>query len=163
MKKIFVDMDGVLTNFNKGYADMFGMTPQEVRATRDIKLYDDNWNKFVDLEGFSSLQWNPGGGRLVEHLNTLNNVQLCILSSAGGFHRHTSVQRQKLQWLDRMEIEWPVVIVPGRKYKSGFAYTLNDIMIDDTSDVITSFKLNGGRGIHHVDIELTLSMLGEML
>ena len=52
MKKIFVDMDGVITDFNKKYTEMFGRTPAEVRMDRERKQYSEFWHLFVDRFGF---------------------------------------------------------------------------------------------------------------
>lgn len=162
MKKIFVDMDGVLTDFNKKYTQMFGMTPAEVRADRVNKQYSDNWHKFVDRFGFEKLEWHPGGQDLVFFLESLENVQLCILTSAGGFDRHPEVQEQKLVWLNNNMIHWPAVVVPGRRFKAGFA-SGDAFIIDDTPDVVKGFCENGGNGIIHTDASKTIEVLSKWL
>lgn len=157
MKKIYIDMDGVLTDFNRKYMEMFGLTPSEIRASRDRKAYSAHWHKFVDSDGFVKLDWHPGGQQLVDYLAHLWNdgVQLCILSSAGGFDRHREVQEQKMEWLYDHGIGYPAVIVPGRRFKAGFA-DRDSFIIDDTADVVDSFIGRGGHGIIHVDVDRTI-------
>ena len=162
MKKILVDMDGVITDFNKKYIEMFGMTPAEVRNDRVRKQYSEFWHLFVDRFAFEKLDWHEGGKELVHFLNGLSNVQLCILSSAGGFDRHVEVQDQKLNWLEDNMIDWPSVIVPGRRYKAGFA-SPDAFMIDDTPDVITKFCEKGGNGIIHKDYKETIKAIDHWL
>ena len=162
MKKIFVDMDGVITDFNKKYTEMFGRTPAEVRADRINKQYSEFWHLFVDRCGFEKLDWHEGGQELICYLEGLKNVQICILTSAGGFDRHPEVQEQKLNWLRERMVDWPAVVVPGRRFKSGFASS-DAFMIDDTPDVITGFCDKGGYGILHTDVNLTIDALSKWL
>lgn len=147
MKKIFVDMDGVLSDFNQYYTKLFGRTPSEVKKDANRHLYGELWDEFVDTQAFAKLQWHAGAKELVAYLNSLTGVQLCVLTSAGGFHRQRHVQAQKMQWLLSRDIMWPAVVVPGRKYKSGFA-SEDSLILDDTKDVCTDFIAAGGSAIH---------------
>ena len=166
MKRLFVDMDGVLSDFDKRYIEMFGMTPREVRdwdkAHKDHN-YTDKWIQFVNNKGFATLDKHQGADVLVDYLKQLHNVQICILTSAGGFDMHREVQKQKLKWLDKvLDVKWPAVVVPGRKYKAGFA-SGDAFIIDDTPDVVKSFCENGGNGIVHTDAYHTVSVLQRWL
>lgn len=160
MRTIFCDMDGVLSDFVAGYKYIVGRTPEDVRGSGEKGLYSMYWDTFVDADGFTRLPQMPDAHVLVDYLNSLpsNKFNICILSSAGGFHRQKDVAKQKIRWLSLHNIHWPVVIVPGRRYKAGFARP-GDLIIDDTLDVITDFKYNEGLGIHHTDIDKTLRQL----
>jgi hypothetical protein len=160
MKHIFIDMDGVLSDFQKKYQQMFDITTQEMKDKRDRKKYDQLWNTFLDQREFAKLEWFPGGEQLIEYMRTLNpnNIQIAILSSSGGFDRQREVQEQKLAWLTAHFIDWPAVIVPGRRYKAGFARE-QSIMIDDTPDVCTEFIKAGGAAIEHTEWRLTKPLL----
>ena len=147
MKTIFVDMDVVLTNFDAKYTELIGMTPFETRQARERKDFSIHWANYIDLQGFTKQDWFQGGPDLVEFLNK-QNVQKCILSSSGGMKFHNQVTAQKHLWLREHGIDWPVVIVPGRKYKAGFA-TPSSALIDDTFDVVQAFTNNRGLGILH--------------
>lgn len=159
MKHIWLDMDGVLCDFQKKYQLLFDVTTQEARKM-DRKKYHQIWDDFVDMRAFATLDWYPGGEELVEYMRTLDpkKIQIGILSSSGGFDRQREVQEQKTEWLSRHFIDWPTVIVPGRRYKAGFARP-DSILIDDTPDNITSFVKAGGAAIEHTEWRLTKPLL----
>lgn len=154
---IYCDMDGVLTDFIAGYTKIVGASPADVRAGRDGLKYTEAWDIFVDAKGFTSLPWHRSGEELVNFLNSVDDVQLCVLSSAGGFHRQREVQQQKIEWLADHGIDWPVVIVPGRRYKAGFA-TDRSLLIDDTLDVVREFA-KVGRSIPHADAKHSIPLI----
>ena len=164
MRTIFCDMDGVLSDFVAGYKHIVGRTPNEVRSTKEKGLYSMYWDTFLDADGFTRLPLMPDAFLLIDYLHKLDRKKfnLCILSSAGGFHRHREVAKQKMQWLADRDIYWPVVIVPGRRYKGGFARN-DDLIIDDTRDVITDFQYAGGMGIHHINMDVTLELLKDYI
>lgn len=148
---IFVDMDGVLSNFTDKFADMFGITPLQMRQERERKAVSAHWNEFIDRRAFAELDMMPNAEKLIDYINKQSKrARLCILSSSGGFERQRDVLEQKTEWLTEHGIMWPTVIVPGRKFKAGFAST-HTALIDDTPDVIESFNARGGRGLLHVD------------
>ena len=147
---LFVDMDGVLSDFEQLYISMFNITGTQLRQERKFKQYSNNWKQFIADKGFERLQLLDGAIQLIHHINQLPNaINRCILSSSAGFDHHVEIQRQKLSWLDKHNVVWPAVIVPGKKFKAGFA-SERSILIDDTEVVINDFRAAGGRAIHHM-------------
>ena len=147
MKTIFVDMDGVLCDFDKRYAEFFGVTTREVRHNKSRKEYRRLWNDFIDRDGFATLDLYPGATQLIEWLNR-QKAEKCILSSSGGMERHNDVVAQKIKWLCSHGITWPTAIVPGRKFKAGFA-GIDNALIDDHPENVEQFTKSGGFGILH--------------
>lgn len=158
--KIYVDMDGVLANFEKRYIELFREAPDGPNSHRDRKEFSKNWDVFISGKHFETLDWWPGGPELVTYLG--KNVPISdveILSSSGGNKYHDLVEIQKKNWIETFNLpEWKVNVVAGRKKKAEFA-TPDSILIDDTLDVIQAFRAAGGIGIHHKDIGNTLMLL----
>jgi hypothetical protein len=156
--KIYVDMDGVLANFEKRYIELFRESPGESRAEKE---FSENWTTFIEGKNFETLDWWYGGPELITYLS--QNVpaeSVEILTSSGGNKFHDQVVIQKHKWIETFNLpeQWKVNVVAGRKKKAEFA-TPDSILIDDTEDVIQAFRAAGGIGIHHKDIGNTLMLL----
>ena len=157
---VYLDMDGVLTNFEERFADKFGYPAM---AVRDRKNFSTEWPQFIADKEFESLNWFPGGKELIQFVvNQPNISKIEILSSSGGHQHHDEVSRQKGVWLTNQNIPFKRNIVPGRKYKSDYARP-NTILIDDTKSIIDSFVAAGGLGIHHKDLGETINQLQKLL
>jgi len=142
--KIFIDVDGVLADFEKRYYELYGATPKD---SRDRKEFSSNWKDFCETGQFEKLDWWEDGQKLLQYLESLN-IPLEILSSSGGLKFHLIVELQKKKWLKAHGISYPVNIVPGRANKAKYA-DAKKILIDDTPDVIHAFNQAGGTGILH--------------
>ena len=149
IETIYLDMDGVLTNFNKKYQELYNIDPVSIKQ-------DDwavRWEDFVMGGHFKELEVLPGADELLEFVwNTGLRVE--ILSSTGGPDHYELIRQQKLEWLARHNVPLTVNIVPGKKFKTDFAAP-NKLLIDDQEGIITKFVLAGGHGIHHKNWETT--------
>jgi len=160
--KLYLDMDGVIANFEKRYIELFGESPG---SSRDRKSFSNNWTIFIEGKNFETLDWWPGGPELITYVQTNflhENVE--ILTSSGGNKYHSEVEVQKNIWIKTMNLseKWKVNVVAGRKLKAEFA-TPDSILIDDTLDVIDAFNKAGGIGIHHKDVGNTIMLLNILL
>jgi hypothetical protein len=157
--KIYLDLDGVICNFEKKFVQYYGPL---ATAKRDAKEWNKDWEDFIiHKKGFEQLEWFPGGQDLLKYLVS-TKMPIEILSSSGGEKFHGEVTAQKIHWLRKHGIQYKANIVPGRKKKAAYA---NDaaILIDDTEDNIHEFNQAGGVGILHKDSGKTIKTLKELL
>lgn len=157
-KTLYLDMDGVLTDFEEMFAQRFGYPSMSVR---DRKNFSTEWPIFVQEKLFEKLEWFKGGKELLAFIRKYP-IHVEILSSSGGLQFHEEVKQQKKNWLMEHGISYKANIVPGRRKKKEYAKP-DTILIDDTRDIIDDFNSAGGTAIHHTDPGKTLKMLKILL
>jgi 5'(3')-deoxyribonucleotidase len=165
IKKIWLDMDGVLADMDHEYHAMFGVTPQQARVVSNT-AYRTYWNRFVEDSAFERLPLFTGAQKLVDFCNSSevsDKAHVCILSSSSGIAYHSMVQQQKMNWLKKNSINFPACIVPGRQYKKGYA-DHQSFLVDDHPANIHDFISASGNGIIHTkDVDLTIEELRKFL
>lgn len=160
INKIYLDMDGVLCDFDKRWLELFNETP---RQTRERKEFVPNWDTFVLNENFVTLDDFAGAQDLLDFvMSKSDTIDIEILSSSGGQKYHNEVREQKIKHLKSRGLNFPTNIVPGRKLKRNYA-SPDSILIDDTEDVIDAFNGAGGIGILHRDAQETITILKGIL
>lgn len=154
IEKIFVDLDGVIADFEKRYKEKFKVSPEQ---TRDNKSFGGFFDKFIADKEFATLDMMPDARLLLQFLDTLS-VPKEILSSTASEKWHDTIQPQKIEWLKKHGIQYKANLVPGKSHKYKFA-TPDSIIIDDTKSVIDDWTKAGGIGIWHTDAISTITML----
>lgn len=160
MKTLYLDMDGVLCNFEKRFTQIFNRTPDE---SRDQKLFGSDWAAFIEGGNFADLEWWPNGKQLLEFVDAIPNINVEILSSSGGPKYHKEVTEQKQKWLKDHGIKYKQNIVPGSGLKASYARGADTILVDDTDYVIAGFIGKGGIGILHKDLGNTKHLILDAL
>jgi hypothetical protein len=148
--KIYCDMDGVLTDFNKAYFDLTGvdLTGQH--------LNDENFWNPINKAGYDfwvSMEWMPDGNDLWEVISKYNPTLLSAPS------RSNDSRVGKFDWVER-ELPGVELILRSAKRKREFAAP-NHILIDDRPDNIQGWIEDGGEGILHTSAAETLKTLKE--
>lgn len=152
--KIYLDMDGVIADFNKRYKALYKMEPKEAEDKKEFYKFFDN---FIATKQFATLDLLPDAVPLLNYLSKLN-IPTEILSSTSSEKRDADVRAQKLMWLQTHNIGFKVNLVPGKRLKKDFS-NANSILIDDTPVNIDQWRREGGVGILHTDTISTLGIL----
>jgi len=159
--KVYLDMDGVLADFDKRFEDIAGMKPSEFENKYGTKAF---WN-LIDEENKISF-WvgipeMPGAKALVDAVKDYN------------FELLTSPSAKKQSYLGK--ILWvrnhkdlfggkPRINFKRAKEKHEIKPELSktDILIDDREDTIGRWNAAGGTGIVYKNISQVLNDLGKL-
>jgi len=152
--KIYLDMDGVIADFNKRYKELYKMEPKEAEDKKEFyKFFDE----FITTKQFATLDLMPDATLLLNYLSKLN-IPTEILSSTASEKRDADIRPQKLMWLQIHNIGFKVNLVPGKRLKKDFSNP-NSLLIDDTPVNIDQWRREGGVGILHTDALTTIGIL----
>jgi len=162
-KILYLDMDGVLCEFENRYKELYKIAPKEAKGSLWIK----NWEHFVLTEQFKSLDWHETGKELLdnvvdtvnEYKRTVNpNFEIHVLSSTASDMFHDKISLHKTHWLVSNGLYFKRVFVPGKRHKIKYA-TADSLLIDDTISNVEDFVKNGAVGIHHTNVDNTIEKL----
>jgi hypothetical protein len=154
MITLYLDMDGVLANFNKKFSEL------EIDLPDKKKFRDAVMNHSI----FEHLEFMPDAIELLNHVSRLKDVNIEILTSMGTFdetqgHR---AMLQKLKWLSDKNIPYKANFVRCKQEKAEYANS-QSILIDDSVGCISPFIEAGGHGILHVNSSDSIRMLDSTL
>ena len=152
--KIYLDMDGVIADFDKRYKELYKIAPKDADT---YKTFDKFFTTFIADRQFATLDLMPDAMMLINYLRSLS-IPTEILSSTSSEKRDADIRAQKLMWLQTHNIGFKVNLVPGKRLKKDFS-NLNSLLIDDTPVNIDQWRREGGVGILHTDTISTLGIL----
>ena len=148
---LYLDMDGVLVDFNSGYRKLFG---KGIRETQDPNGERAAREKYLAAGStfWADLDWIRGGQELWDASKRLFE-RVCILSSAGTTDpiRGQIVEVGKRLWLKKNMPDMDqskVFIVLGKYEKKKYA-SKDGILVDDVRVTIDDWNKAGGYGILH--------------
>ena len=152
---LFLDMDGVLCNFDKAYRKLTEIREKDHKQFRNAVM---NYKIFEDLE------FMPDAQELLNHVSKLNGVQVEILTSMGTFDPDMGNQakHQKMRWLDSKNIPYKAHFVRSKQEKAMYAnpYT---ILIDDSTGCVKPFEVAGGHAILHTSSKQSIKDLNSII
>ena len=154
MITLYLDMDGVLADFNKEYVKY---DPERA----DRKRFRD---AVLTHRIFEKLEFMPDARELLNHVSRLNGITVEILTSMGT-HEPTqanAAMTQKLTWLNAKNIPYKANFVNNKAQKANYA-TPESILIDDSVGCVSPFIAAGGHGILHVNASDSISMLASTI
>ena len=176
--QVFVDLDGVLVDFDQGVQSLTGQSPSALSSGR-------LWSAIAKAEHFyRDLPWTRDGEQLWESLRVLRpsiltgvppahaeqiardkhiwcQRELCVetvhWSKAGPKKSHAAISKQDKR--NGANI-WCKVITCWSRNKH-FESGPGRVLIDDRLDLRDNWEARGGSFIHHVNTEQTLRLLRE--
>jgi hypothetical protein len=159
--KIYVDMDGVVADFDQRFKDLSGIGPREFEE----KYGKDAFWDFID-EGENKLKFWVGIPQMSDAkqlIDFVSNYDYEMLTAP-------SIKKQSLMgkglWMinqtkNGLFPSKPKVNYKSAKNKKDFAAP-NHILIDDREDTINSWNASGGIGILHTSASNTISQLKKL-
>jgi hypothetical protein len=154
MITLYLDMDGVIADFNKEY-NKYDPHREDRKKFRSA---------VVDHKIFEVLDFMPDAQELLNHVSQLNGVHIEMLTSMGTHDpfQGQCAKEQKLKWLAAKNIPWKANFVRDKGEKAQYA-TPTSILIDDSIGCITPFNTAGGIGIHHITAAETIRTLDSII
>jgi hypothetical protein len=147
-------MDGVIADFDKKYKELYNIAPKDADT---YKTFDKFFTTFIAERQFAKLDLMPDALLLINYLKSLS-VPTEILSSTSSEKRDAEIREQKVEWLHKHNLTFPINLVPGKRLKRNFSNP-NSILIDDTAQNIDQWRAEGGVGILHTDAMTTIGIL----
>lgn len=137
---IFVDMDGVLCDFESGIFDLYG-------GTRLDDFHSEFWGRDVKDKQFFSRLAPMGVGTSMLRDMIFCEYPVSILTSTGTAVNHHDIIVEKLRWLSYHGFgDLPVAFCSGTYGKGPFAHK-DALLIDDREIVRENFRENGGHSV----------------
>lgn len=144
---IFVDLDGVLVDFDAGVQRLTGKTPAQFQKQHGLASF---WSLLARTPDFyAKLPAHPDGPRIWRAVREYNPT---ILS---GVPHGDWAAPQKRAWVKKYLGETVPVITCLSRDKHTYA-SPGAILIDDSAKLGPAWEAAGGLFIHHIDIERTL-------
>jgi len=151
---IYLDMDGVICDFDEGYKKCYGLNCRD-----DPEEY--HWYEFVENKGFENLNPMKDMTLLMDYLYTLD-VNITILSCVSNRRNHRSVRLQKNRWLINYNLgHLPAIFTRTKLEKSDYANG-ESILIDDSYECVRPFAMAGGHMVWHKSAKETIIELEKL-
>ena len=156
MITLYLDMDGVLCNFQKAYLAIPGVDPGEF----DRKKFR---SAVIDYKIFEDLEMMPDAQELLNHVVKLN-VKIEMLTSLGTHDpfQGNQAKYQKMKWLKDHNIPYKANFVRSKPEKAEYA-TPTSILIDDSIGCVKPFEFAGGHAILHTKAKKTIDELNNLI
>jgi len=153
---IYLDMDGVLANFEGKAIELFGTNwKTEVEA--------DRWGKFADYQNiYEILDPMPDALELYNGCCEIigNKTQVQILTALPNRARFDRAAQDKINWARRyIDPDIRVAFGPHAQDKQYHIRHTNDVLVDDMIRNVEQWKARGGVGVLHTSAASTLDIL----
>ena len=141
MPQLFLDLDGVLADFERGAEQLLGMPAKQFQEQRGTGAF---WKKLATAPDFyGSLELLPDARQLVEDVLHLDPIILT------GLPIGKWAEPQKRAWVER---HFPGMQVITTLARNKYTYcSPGDVLVDDQERYREAWEGAGGIFIHHLD------------
>lgn len=149
MAQLFLDLDGVLADFDSGAHALLKMPPARFQERYGAGAF---WKKLANAPDFyGSLALLPDATRLVEGVRHLDPIVLT------GLPIGKWAEPQKRAWVER-HFPGMEVITTLARHKSRYC-SPGDVLVDDQERHREAWETAGGHFIHHMDADASLAAI----
>ena len=152
MSHLFLDLDGVLADFDAGAQMVLAMSPKAFEARLGRREF---WRRLARARGFyANLPLMPDAMELFEAVKHLEPTILTGLPLGN--------------WAAPQKVQWAAEHFPGTKIITTMArdkyrhMTGMDVLVDDRADHRDKWEAAGGTFIHHKNARDSLRQLAEI-
>ena len=159
IRQIFLDMDGVLADFESQISKMLGQKVWNNDAGHSV--YDQYKRELTAKHMFRLMDPLPDAWKLTDWcLNS--GIHTEILTAAGTVNRELVV-RDKIEWIrEHINPYWTIIPTFKGSQKAAFAHK-KAVLIDDRDKNIDCWVEAGGIGILHTTADNTIKQLNDIL
>ena len=156
MARVFVDLDGVLADFDGGAKKLFGMSAKDYQELHGAAVM---WKKLAAEPNFyGELELIEGAEEMLDEIWQIASVTQILTGLPVG----KWAEPQKRDWCaDKLGNRFPVICCMTRD-KWQFC-TPGEVLIDDRESMRLDGEGAGGHFILHVDAETSLAALRAVL
>ena len=155
---IYIDLDGVLADFNGKVLEIMGKYPHQVTPK-------ELWKTLEQVDNFYySLDIINGSKEHLEYIwnNSFVNVEILTALPSPSKKLRTSAN-DKIMWVnDKLSPNIITNCVSNWRMKSGFCRSNSDVLVDDQEKNIVMWTEAGGIGILHSNFDDTIRKLKEI-
>ena len=162
MKTIYVDMDGVVADFDMFAKDILG---REIGWGTTQDLSDAEWVKLASVDRlYYQLPMMPDATKLIAYVKSLNSrFHVEFLTAIPRRTTIPSAHADKQAWIDKYFPGMKMNIGPYSHDKQKWC-TPGDILIDDRPSNIEQWTAAGGIAVYHTgDVDASIKYLNKVL
>ncbi|MCR5337962.1 MAG: hypothetical protein K6E75_05325 [Lachnospiraceae bacterium] len=164
IQKIYIDMDGVLADFDEGIRQLCFMEPQPQNAIQSQEYEDEMWDRIRKVGHFyGKLRPVPGAVEMFRKLFETYGDKVEILTGIPRPERGIiDAAADKREWVKRLLSGDVTVHTVRRKDKKNYCKGKDYVLIDDYDKNTGEWAQMGGSVILFTDPEKALRELAEI-
>lgn len=164
IKKLYLDMDGVLADFERGVLELAGMAPTPLNGKRDAGYDDRMWAAIRKVDHFyGRLEPMPGAKAMFDALRARYGAACEILTGIPKPRRGIAhAAEDKLEWVRRVLSPDVAVNVVLREQKPEFCAGPDCVLLDDSARNVRDWERAGGTGVLFTGAEAAVEALARL-